>query len=49
MSEEMAKAAAEEKAIEDPKVAAKLQAENNEFEEKIVSTAQKKAKDIQNA
>jgi len=39
MEEEMKKMAEEEKKVEDPKVAAKLEAEDNEFGEKIVATA----------
>jgi len=41
MEEEMKKVAEEEKKLEEPKVAKKLAAEDNEFEEKIVSSAQK--------
>ena len=49
MEEEMQKVAEEEKKLEEPKVAKRLQAENNEFEGKIVSSAQKQAKSIERA
>lgn len=39
MEEEMKKVAEEEKKIEDPKVAKRLEAEDNEFGEKLVSSA----------
>lgn len=39
MDENLKKIAEEDKKAEDPKVAAKLEAENNEYGEKIVATA----------
>lgn len=49
MEEEMKKMAEEEKKVEDPKVAKKLEEEDKEYGEKIVQNAQKQATAISTA